>query len=253
MKLSTERFSDRVDQYTRYRPSYPPQVIERLTKACGLTAQSRIADIGSGTGILTQLFLDRGCTVYGVEPNLAMRTAAEELLAAHPNFKSVAGTAEQTTLQDRCVDFVTAGQALHWFDAIQARQEFNRILRPGGWVALVWNDKKLDASPFLRDYEQIMQTYANDDTSVKHRSRRIEQLQAFFTPSQFEQITFSNEQILELEELHGRALSSSYAPNIGESGCEDMLQSLARLFDRYQTQGAVHFPYETTLYYGQLG
>jgi ubiquinone/menaquinone biosynthesis C-methylase UbiE len=253
MKPTTERFSDRVENYIKYRPSYPLQVIEHLTQACGLTPQWAIADVGSGTGILSQQFLDHGNTVYGIEPNREMRIAAERLLATYPKFKSIAGQAEKTTLGDRSIDCVTAGQAFHWFNLTQARQEFDRILRPGGWVALVWNHRSTDASPFLAGYEHLLKTYANDYEAVKDRNVGIEQLQSFFAPSRFERAAFSNIQTFDFEGLRGRLLSSSYMPNTGQLGYEDMMRSLSQLFETYQDQGRIHLQYETALYYGQLG
>src|SRR6476469_8499971 len=139
MQDSTKRFSSRVENYIKYRPSYPPTVIDILTEHCQLTPAAVMADIGSGTGLLTELFLKHGNRVFGVEPNRAMREAGERLLAGYSNFTSVDGVAEATTLPDHSVAFVTAGQAFHWFDVAKTRQEFIRILQPQGWAVLVWN------------------------------------------------------------------------------------------------------------------
>ncbi len=258
MKPTTERFSDRVENYINYRPTYPPQVLQHLTQACGLTPQWAITDVGSGTGILTQCFLDHGNRVYGIEPNREMRTAAECLLADYANFTSITGQAEQTTLGDRCVDCITAGQAFHWFDQAQARQEFARILRLGGWVVLIWNHRRLNASAFLEAYEQLLKTYATDYEAVKDRNVKVEQLQRFYAPGQFEVATFPNVQTFDFDGLRGRLLSSSYMPNVGQRGYGEMMRSLSQLFETYQVevhqgQGRVHLEYETALYYGQLG
>jgi ubiquinone/menaquinone biosynthesis C-methylase UbiE len=253
MKPTTERFSDRVENYIKYRPSYPLQAIEHLTQACGLNSQWAIADIGSGTGILAQLFLDFGNTVYGIEPNDEMRAAAEGLLAAYPHFRSIAGQAEKTTLSDQSVDCITAGQSFHWFDQTEARQEFARILRPGGWVVLIWNHRRLDAFPFLESYEHLLKTYSTDYEAVKDRNVKVEQLQRFYAPGRFESATFPNAQTFDFEGLRGRLLSSSYVPNVGQMGYEAMMRSLLQLFETHQVQGSVHLDYETALYYGQLG
>ena len=149
MSDSTRRFSSRVDNYVKYRPSYPPEVVELLAAECGLTPGALVADIGAGTGLLAELFLQNGYRVLGVEPNREMRQAGERLLGDYPHFTSIDGTAEVTTLADKSVDIITAGQAFHWFDREKARAEFARILRPGGWVALVWNERRVDATPFL--------------------------------------------------------------------------------------------------------
>src|SRR5207248_11421403 len=142
----TRRFSSRVADYIKYRPRYPQSVVELLRDECGLRHAAVVADVGSGTGILSELFLRNGNRVYGVEPNQEMREAGGRLLAAYDNFVSVEGRAEATTLDDRSVDFVTSGQALHWFERDAARREFVRILRPGGWVVAVWNDWNAEAS-----------------------------------------------------------------------------------------------------------
>src|SRR5580698_5790113 len=150
---STSRFSDRVENYVRYRPGYPPEVLEKLKCECGLTSGHPIADIASGTGIWTRMLLENGNRVFGVEPNAEMRAAGERLLAPFANFTSIAGTAEATTLPDDSLDFISAAQAGHWFDRAKARQEFVRVLKPGGWLVLLWNERVTDSTAFLRDYE----------------------------------------------------------------------------------------------------
>src|SRR4051812_31213057 len=159
---STQRFSSRVESYVRYRPSYPSAVIELLKNECGLTANSIIADIAFGTGIFTKLLLENGNRVFGIEPNANMRRAGEEFLGSFPNFTSVAGTAEDSTLSSQSVDFATAAQAAHWFDLKQARAEFMRILKPGGWSVLVWNERSVNSTAFLREYEQLVLDFGTD-------------------------------------------------------------------------------------------
>ena len=148
----TQRFSNRVENYRRYRPGYPPAILDLLAAKCGLSQTSVAADVGSGTGILTKLLLKSGGRIFGVEPNPEMRAAGERDLNHHLNFTSVAGTAEATTLPDHSVDLITAGQAFHWFDRDKTRAEFLRILRPGGWVVLIWNDRNISDRPFFRAY-----------------------------------------------------------------------------------------------------
>src|SRR5258708_2582165 len=146
---ATSRFSDRVENYVRYRPGYPPGVLQALRDDCGLAPGHVIADIASGTGIWTRMLLENGNPVFGVEPNTEMREAGERLLAAFPKFTSVAGNAEATTLPDHSVDFITAAQAAHWFDRERARLEFVRILKSRGWLALLWNDRLTRSTPFF--------------------------------------------------------------------------------------------------------
>jgi SAM-dependent methyltransferase len=251
---STQRFSSRVENYVRYRPSYPPAILEPLRQVCGLTSDHTIADVGAGTGLLSELFLKNGNRVYGVEPNREMRAAAERLLAHHENFISVAGTAEATTLPDQSVAFVVAGQAFHWFDPVRARQEFLRILRPGGWVALAWNYRRVTATPFMAAYEALVQRYSSKESArALHQPDDDEkQVMDFFGPNGCRQAIFPNQQRFDFAGLQGRLLSSSYAPETGHPNHEPMLAELRQLFDEHQVDGQVAVVYDTKLFYGQL-
>ncbi len=247
----TQRFSDRVENYIRYRPGYPPAILDTLRAECHLTPASIIADVGSGTGILAELFLRNGNTVYGIEPNAPMREAGERLLVSYPNFHSIPAQAEATTLPDNSVDFVTAGQAFHWFDRERCLQEFKRILQPGGWVVLVWNERLTDVSPFARDYEQMLHTHGTDYAQVNHVQISDEGLEEFYK-CDFSRRTFDNVQVFDFEGLRGRLLSSSYAPTAGQPGHTPMLEALRVLFDSHQQSGKVAFDYATNLYFGRL-
>jgi SAM-dependent methyltransferase len=248
---SKERFSNRVADYVRYRPGYPRGVLDLLRDECGLTPASAIADIGSGTGILTKLFLDNGNFVYGIEPNAAMREAGEELLAAYPKFRSVAATAEATTLPEAAVDLVTAAQAFHWFHPPAARLEFARILRPGGFVAVIWNERKKDLGPFAEQYEQLLRTYGTDYARVSEAYPESQRMSELFGGG-FRHRTFPNEQTMDFAALRGRLLSSSYAPAAGHRNHEPMLADLRKMFDSHAVSGRVRFEYETHVYYGRL-
>lgn len=244
---ATKRFSGRVDHYVRYRPGYPPQVVDLLVAKCGLTQQSVIADVGSGTGMLAQLFLARGNRVYAVEPNDEMRHAGESLLRSYPGFVSIAARAEATTLPAQSVDFVTVGQAFHWFRPGQARREFTRILRPPGWVALVWNARQTDTTPFLRGYESLLQAYAIDYAQVNHKSYGLAEMRSIFGPS-ITRYTFPNSQQMDWQGVKGRLLSSSYAPLPGHSNHQPLLDELCRLFERQQVDGRIRILYTTEVY-----
>lgn len=247
----TERFSNRVENYIKYRPKYPAAVIDYLRSELSLTPASIIADIGSGTGILSQMFLANGNTVYGVEPNGAMRAAGEILLRIYPDFRSVNGTAEATTLENESVDFVIAGQSFHWFDVHQARKEFWRILRPRSWAVLLWNDRKIDATSFLKAYENLLLEFGTDYEQVVHRNVDEEVLRQFFN-SPFEVKVFSNEQDFDYDGLKGRLLSSSYAPLEGHPQYAPMIDALRKIFFEHQTNGQVRFEYDTRVYYGHI-
>ena len=249
---SKQRFSSRAADYVRYRPGYPRTILDPLRDECGLTPDSVVADIGSGTGLLAQMFLENGNLVYGVEPNAAMREAGEQFLEKYPHFCSVAGSAEATTLPGASVDFVVIGQAFHWFEPNATRAEFRRILRPGGWVAVFWNERVTDTTPFLREYERFLRRFGTDYEKVSETYPRELHMTEFFGPSKFEGRFFPNEQVFDFEGLRGRLLSSSYAPPAGHPNHEPMLAELKRLFDAHQRGGRVRIEYKTHMYYGQL-
>ncbi|MDR3458912.1 MAG: class I SAM-dependent methyltransferase [Verrucomicrobiae bacterium] len=252
MHNSTKRFSSRVDNYTRYRPGYPKEIIGLLRDECGLTKDSVIADIGSGTGKLTELFLENGNRVWGVEPNREMRQAGERLLHHFPKFTSVDGTAEATTLPDQGADFIIAGQAFHWFDRERCRPEFLRILKTGGWIVIVWNDRRTNATPFLVDYEKLLVDFSTDYEQVTHRRADDPKIvQEFFrTPPRLK--IFPYAQVFDYAGLQGRLLSSSYAPEAGQPKHEEMLARLKQIFERHQQDGRVVFEYDTRVHYGQV-
>jgi SAM-dependent methyltransferase len=252
MQSPTQRFSSRVEKYVQYRPRYPQAVIETLRAECGLTPDSVVADIGSGTGFLAELFLRHGNRVHGVEPNREMRQAGERLLAGYPNFTSMEGTAEATGLPDASVDFVTAGQAFHWFDRPRARAEFSRILRPGGWVALAWNNWDTGGSAFMAGYEALVRAHGTDYAEVNHRLVDRPALEEFFGgPVKLR--AFPHRQEFDLEGLRGRLLSSSYVPEADQPGYAAMLAALDDLFAAHQSGGQVAFEYIAELYYARLG
>ncbi len=246
----TRRFSDRVNDYVRYRPGYPAGVLDALRAGVGLTPAAVIADIGAGTGISTELLLRNGNPVFAVEPNAEMRAAAEQLLGGRPGFHSVAGTAEATTLPAASVDGIVAAQAFHWFDVAKARAEFRRILRPGGWVALLWNTRRKD-TPFARAYEAVLTTYGTDYALVNHERIDEAALAGFFAPG-FERRSLPNAQVFNFESLRGRLLSSSYAPAAGHPQHAPMLVALERIFRGHQQGGNVRMEYLTQVYFGRV-
>jgi SAM-dependent methyltransferase len=248
---TVERFSNRVANYVKYRPGYPVEVIQFFKDRLGLNFGSVIADIGSGTGLSAKVFLENGNTVYGVEPNGAMRDAGEEFLIDFPNFKSVDGTSEATTLPDAFVDHIIAAQAFHWFEPVGTRLEFRRILKPGGYVSLIWNERHTDSTPFLREYEQLLLKYGSDYKEVRHEQITFDVLSAFFLVP-FEQATFQNVQIFDFDGLKGRLLSSSYMPSETDTAFEPMIKELEPLFAKHAERGRIKVLYDTNIYYCQL-
>jgi SAM-dependent methyltransferase len=247
----TRRFSSRVGNYARFRPSYPKEVVEVLQKECGLKPETIVADIASGTGLLTRLLLENGNRVFGVEPNPDMRRAGEEYLTEFPKFVSVDGTAEHTTLADHSVDLITCAQAAHWFDRDKAVREFQRILRPGGYLALIWNDRNVAGNAFGRDYEKLVVKYGTDYTEVQRRGRAFEG-DEFFRPFPCKKRVLNNYQDFDFAALEGRLLSSSYAPQQGDANCAPMLADLRRIFDQHEQNGRVRMEYDTKIFFGKL-
>ena len=227
------------------------EILPVLSAECGLTRDHVIADIASGTGIWTRTLLENGNPVYAVEPNVDMRQAGERLLASFPRFTSVAGSAEATTLPDASVDFVTAAQAAHWFDRPRTRREFVRILKPQGWLVLLWNERLTDSTPFLRDYEQLLLDYGTDYADVRHE-RTTDAVNEFFDPAPYRERTFPMRQEFDYAGLEGRLLSSSYAPGPGHPKHAPMLQELKRIFNVHASSGRVAFDYTTRVYFGRL-
>jgi ubiquinone/menaquinone biosynthesis C-methylase UbiE len=250
MQDAVTRFSNRVANYVKYRPGYPPEVIELFKREMGLNEGSVIADIGSGTGLSTRPFLENGNTVYGVEPNAAMREAAEKFLNEFPNFISHEGTAENTNLADDSVDFVIAAQAFHWFDPDKTRIEFTRILKSGGYIALIWNERQLDTTPFLRDYEQLLLKHANDYQRVRHENIDQEKLGRFFE-DEYQRATFANEQVFDFAGLRGRAVSSSYMPAEDDPKFPDLEKDLKSIFAKHAQNDRIKILYDTNIYYKQ--
>jgi len=249
---SKERFSNRVDDYVRYRPRYPAGVIDILAAEAGLRPGAVVADIGSGTGFSAELFLRNGNSVIGVEPNRQMRLAAEQLLASYAGFRSVDAAAEATTLADGSVDFVVAGQAFHWFDRAAARREFGRILRAGGKVALMWNVRRLDSTPFLRAYDALLSRLGTDYLTARCEGMEDDTIGEFFGGPYLKRSIY-NFQDFDFTGLRGRLLSSSYVPAAGEPNHDEILAGLREAFDAHAVEGRVRLEYDTQIYFGPLG
>jgi len=250
---TTHRFADRVDNYVKYRPQYPQQMFDHLLSQNIINENSIVADIGSGTGISTEPFLNLNLEVYAVEPNKEMREAAEKLLGNNKNFHSVNASAENTTLKDHSVDVIVAGQSFHWFDKEKAKQEFKRILKPGGHVVLLWNDRRTNSTEFLRSYEDFLQLCGIDYKAVDHKNTQDKKIfDAFFGENNYTEKWLDNFQEVDLAGLKGRVLSSSYMPNEGHKDYEHMMYCLKKVFARYQQNNMVRLEYDTKIYYGTL-
>jgi len=249
---SKQRFSNRVADYVRYRPGYPSAVRDVLRAECGLKSGHVIVDIGSGTGFLSELFLKNGNRVFGVEPNEAMRLAGEEYLASYDGFVSIDGSAEATTLDDASVNFVTAGQAFHWFDQHLCRREFTRILKPDGWVVVIWNERLNDTTPFVRDYEDLLRKFGTDYASVKESYPNEQHMCDFFGAGAYSSHTLPNFQEFDFDGIAGRLRSSSFIPTQDHSNFAPMMAELQRMFDAHNQAGRVRLEYTTHIYFGRL-
>jgi SAM-dependent methyltransferase len=249
---STSRFSDRVADYVRYRPDYPPALLEWLREEHGVDASWIVADIGAGTGISSKMFLDAGHRVLGVEPNAPMRAAAERWLGAQTKFTAVDGTAEATTLADASVDLISVAQAFHWFDADKVKTEWSRILGPYGLAAIYWNSRSLAGSRFLEGYETLLRDYGIDYETVAERHQDDATMLRWFGDGLRGKANFPHMQWLDFDALRGRMLSSSYVPRPDHPNHAPMLAALRNLFDATAIDGRVRFDYDTRVFVGSL-
>lgn len=252
-KSPTKRFSNRVDNYAKYRPGYPKEMMDWFeSDEVGLIPEDVIADVGMGTGISTKLFLDAGCTVYGVEPNAPMRERAEQELAEYEKFHSVDGTAEDTTLPFDSVDMIVCCQAFHWFDVEKTREEFKRILRTNeSEVFLIWNERTANVG--MKDYDQILVDYGTDYKLVRHSDAvQEEDIAPFFGENGYVIKTFKNIQEVDLAGLKGRIFSSSYMPTEEEASPE-LMNAIQTFYDKHQKNGVIELEYITRVYRGKVG
>jgi SAM-dependent methyltransferase len=249
---SKERFSSRVDAYVAARPRYPREVLGYLQNTIGLAPAWHVVDVGSGTGISCELFLESGNGVTGVEPNAPMRAAAEKSLAPFGDkFRSINGSAEATTLPPACADLALAAQAFHWFDIPAAAKEFARILKPAGHALLMWNTRKLGGTPFLDAYEKLLVAYGTDYLKSRHNNIEDADLRAFFSPGGYRAATFPNHQHLDFAGLRLRLLSSSYIPTEPDPRFAPMMNELQTIFTRHNAAGRVTIEYETEVFLGK--
>ncbi len=242
-----QRFSNRVADYIKYRPRYPKEVIDILRKEMNLSRDHTVADIGAGTGFLTELFLDHGHLTYAVEPNEAMRQACSDLYGSDARLKIMDGSAEVTQLADHTIDLIVAGTAFHWFDPVETKKEFMRILKPDGHILLIWNIRKDDA-PFTAGYEEILRRRIPEYRASQHRKFDIDVITDFLHPRQMRQQVLTNSQYFDWEGFKGRALSSSFMPQQGLLH-DEVLSEMHDLYHRYQQNGQVSFQYDTIMYY----
>lgn len=248
-----DRFSDRVADYVRYRPGYPQAVVADIVRWAGLEHGAPVADIGAGTGIFSELLLEHGLRVIAVEPNAAMRAASDARLSHHEGYRSVDGSADATGLPDRSVALVCAAQAYHWFHGPATKAEWQRILRPGAAAALIWNVRRVTASPFMQGYEDVIRELGTDYASVHHEGIGTDELDALFGRGAYTKLTYDTEQSFDLDGVIGRLMSASYAPRPGHPNHRAAIERITGLFQGSQKNGSVAFVYETRVFLGRLG
>src|SRR3569833_1060486 len=250
---STKRFSDRVANYVKYRPNYPVETLTYLEEECHLNPGAVIADVGAGTGIFTRLLLKKGYRVYAVEPNDAMRGEADRQLSHFPGYHSMIGTSDRTGIATQSMDMIVCAQAFHWFNTAETKTEFQRILKPGGKVALIWNNRAIEADEFAKVYDALLKTLSSGDYErVNHQNQSKEDFERFYKDGQYTLTKFPNRQIFDFEQLAGRAFSSSYVPAEDTEAGKAFKWELKTIFDAHQQDGKVVFKYDTDVYLGQV-
>lgn len=245
---NTKKFTEKAGKYATSRPSYPIKLIKSFFDYFNFDTSLIVADIGSGTGILTKQLLNEGYKVYAVEPNDNMRAAAEKDLSNFKNFISVNATAENTTLQNSCVDFITVAQAFHWFDTNKFKAECKRILKPNGKVFLIWNSRD-NNSPINKELFAINKQYCKDFTGFSGGTQNNDEKIKVFFDNYYQVQQFENHIIYDKENFINRALSSSYSLNSNDKNYSDYVKALNLLFDKYAENGFVKVANITKMYY----
>jgi len=241
-----------VHAYDAHRPSYPAATLAELADLGALTPSTVVADVGSGTGIFAEVLLHHGHRVFGVEPSHELSAVADVRLAGHLGFTNVLGSAEHTSLDDRCVDLVTAASALHWFDADEARTEFSRILRKPGWTAALWNFRTTGDSAFGEAFDRLWRDVLGPPPAAGREEIEAAVAPEFFNGRTFERYSFANPLLCNEEHLVGLTASSSHAPPRDDPGWHDIEQHMRHLHQIHQRDGLVQVPYETIMYCGRL-
>ncbi len=248
MMDSRKKFSGKAEVYQESRPRYPQALYQYFRKHFLMGEGAAVADIGSGTGILTKELLKMGCVVYGVEPNDDMRRTAEKQLASYDGYTSIAAAAEHTTLPDHSMDFVIAAQAFHWFNVAQFHKECYRILKPNAMVALVWNFRDETADIMLEN-KKICEKYCKDFHGFSGGiHNRLEKVDCFFD-GDYQTICFQNPVYYTKEQFIKRNLSSSFSIGSGEDNFDDYCCELANLFDVFSQKETVCILYQTVCYF----
>lgn len=250
MSNAQTRFSNRATDYVAGRPTYPVAVIDVLRERIGFDASWHVVDVGAGTGISTELFLSAGNAVTAVEPNDAMRQAAETRFIGRANYRSVNAPAEATTLSTGAADLVAAAQAFHWFDPAAFAAECRRLLSPRGRVLLMWNDRTPAGSPVAEAVETLIKTFAIDYLAVQKRWLAAQDLRPWFNSATYVEAELPNDQTQTYDAMLSRLASSSYMPPRDHERFPAMAAELRRVFGDHAIDGLLVLPHTTKLYLG---
>ncbi len=249
---SKERFSGRAEDYARYRPHYPKETAAAILREFDLRAPALVADVGCGTGISSEPFLEAGCRVIGIEPNSDMRAAAKQWLEGESRFEAMDGSAENTGLESGSIDLYLAGQAFHWFNITQARAEAIRILKPPRRAVLMWNDRLASASPFMRDFSAFLDECHKSAGTARRSDPDGGDYDEFFGAGRWKTLKIAHEREMTEEVLVGGVFSASYSPNRGGDGADAVAEEAKMIFVRHASGGKVRMEYETSLYFGEI-
>lgn len=251
--MNEDKFNGMGKVYSKYRPSYPLNFVDYLFTDVGMSQSSIIADVGSGTGILTRQLLEKGSNVYGIEPNADMRVIAETNLNNFPGFTSVSGSAENTTIDDNSVDYITVAQAFHWFDREKFKKECQRILKPEGKVILVWNTRDNENELVIENYE-VNRKYCPNFKGFSdgmYGKTNNDDFSDFFN-GEYETKVFLNNLIFDMDGFIGRNLSASYALKSNDAQYNDYVNELKKIYEKYSNNGQLIMPNLTRSYVGNV-
>ncbi len=245
---SSAAYTSKAVKYARYRWDYAPQAIERILHTANITLAAVVVDIGAGTGIMTRHFMGKAGQVIAVEPNAEMRRLAEEALVGDPTCRVIDGLAEATILPSACADLIVAAQAANWFDPPAARDEFRRILKPDGWLAILRNfgtDQEMNAA-----MEKIYPP--ETDTAEIMKGRGIP-ADFYFEGGNFVRQRFEFTEKANWEQFFGAACTASYAPDEGSPLFEQFERDARQVFAVHQIEGFVLTHGVTELWLGKMG
>jgi ubiquinone/menaquinone biosynthesis C-methylase UbiE len=242
-------FYNKANEYALGRPTYPEEIIQKL-KELGIGEHSVVADVGAGTGLLTRLLTKLGCTIYAVEPNEDMLHACKQYCEDYSDIEFIPAPAENTQIQAHHLDAIFVAQAFHWFDKARAKVEFQKILKEDGYVIYLWNDMQLEGA-FEKAYIQLLNQYQVKTTAAIAKFDP-DQDKRIFLGQPFEKLNYTNQQVLNVEELIANATSLSYTPTKLSDNYHEFVQQITNLFNVHQEEGQVILHYQTEMCIGQF-